>query len=234
MTHPAFTITASGLRDLLGAVLPFADDGSFPQLSSIWLRGHGDYVTATATDRYRLGITRVQVSAPASLAAVLPATSARQILSIFKATRTANPELTLTFEPSRVTVETSGGMDLLDARIGFPLLDSEYPGGSALKVLRDASEAEPGPIANVGFNPHFLADFRHLVSRGGPPMVIRQGVAAEGQRAKALFVAVGDDFRGVLMSLTRTDETTTDLSGSWEALVADVPKKSAARTKKAS
>jgi len=217
MTHPTFTTTAKGLRGLLAPVIPFADKGdSLPVLQAILLRGHGDYVTALATDRYRLGIQRAKVTAPETLHAIVPLTTVRQVLAIFKASRSHDPELTLTFEPHKVTVDTTGGMDLLDARISFPLLDAEYP--KALKTIREAAAVTATePVGEIGFNPTFLADFRH-VATSAEPMVMRI-VGAN----RAAIVSIGEDFRGVIMPTRRADEhaMTTGLDGSWAALVAE-------------
>jgi hypothetical protein len=237
MPHPSITLTARDLRDLLTPVIPFTDKGfTLPLLECVWLRGHGEYVTAVATDRYRLGVKRAKVTAP-EFEAFLPRDTFKRVLEIFKPTQTHDPELTLVFEPERVTVNTTGGLGLLDASIGFPLYtapDATKVFGSVLSVLRDAESAKLAPF-NVALNPHFLADFRHIAARN-EPVTIRGGQKKDGDTLGPLFISIGDDFRAALMPVRLESGNTTGLSGDWAALVADKPAPKPAarkRTKKA-
>lgn len=111
------TMKASELRDLLGDVLPFVDRGDvLPLLECVHIDGHGDHITAAATDRYTLGIRRLNVATPKTLHANITAAVARQIMSTFKPSRRNDLPLTLAFADDRVTVESGGALDglLLD------------------------------------------------------------------------------------------------------------------------
>src|SRR5574337_212498 len=97
MAH-SVTMRTTELRRLLRSVSVFADQSksALPVLNAVLLRGHGDYITATATDRYRLACQRVR---PESLAqevseeihALLPLVSVKAILQAFKSTRRSDP-----------------------------------------------------------------------------------------------------------------------------------------------
>ena len=196
------SLTARDLRDLLAPVLPFADGGNWlPVLNSVRLRGHGDYVTALATDRYKAAVKRAEIEAPDGFQALLPVSTVKSILSTFKPTRTHNADLTLTFGEDRVSVQTDALADgLFDASIGYALCPGEYPRVSAL--FFGSADAEPVPLENYFLNPHFLAVFAKAAT-SGDPMRVHVGKPEDG-RDGVLFVSIGDDFRGLLMPARAT------------------------------
>lgn len=61
-TDDAFEIPASTLRFLLTTTIPLASaDTTLPAINAVMLRRQGNYLTATATDRYVMGKARVLV-----------------------------------------------------------------------------------------------------------------------------------------------------------------------------
>ena len=220
-------INATTLRDLLAPVLPFADKGdTLPVLEAVHVRGHDKWLTAVATDRYRLGFKRVAADAPAGLDVLIPSSSVRAILATFKPTRSLNPELTLTFDTNtnRVAVESGAlGDSLFDARMSFGLLGAEYPKIST--VFLDSADAEPCPFPDGhGLNPHFLADL-HKVSGDSTPMRLRMSARKDGSPG-ALLISIGDDFRAAIMPARMTDSAGAEpiFDESWRALLVPVPK----------
>lgn len=124
---PSITLTARDLADLTNPVAPHASkDDTMPLLCSVFLRVRGGYVTAIATDRYRMALKRAKptvntepprnarplatpapgtseddpepVPLAADFAAVVPVAVLTQVLRMFKPTRYADPVLTLTVE----------------------------------------------------------------------------------------------------------------------------------------
>lgn len=154
------TLTASQLHALLGDVLPFVDTGQgLPVLECVHLDGHGDHLTAGATDRYTLGVRKLDVPAPKTLHVNIDRRVARQIMSTFKPRRSDDPTLTLSFSEGRVTVEAGGALDglLLDARMSFSLYVGDYPriGG----ILEKEETLGDGSMT---LSAEFLSRFKHL------------------------------------------------------------------------
>lgn len=201
------TLNASALRSLIGDVIPFADSDkwSLPILNTVHLLGHGDRITATATDRYVVGVKRAQIKAPVTLDAMIPLDAARRILTMFKASRKADPLLDLKFTDTQVTVETGAAFDglALDARVSFALQHGEYP---PLRGVFESCSGIPGE-GSIGLNPPKVAQFKHL----GPGLAYH--VNGEGSPV----IVRGKDFLGAIMPLCefiRADQawTTRDLS----------------------
>lgn len=200
---------ASEFRDLVSPVMPLADQGwsALPILNAVLIEGHGPYLTATATDRYRLGVQRHRLTAP-GFHAIVDLRSLRAVLSIFKATRKANPELSITAGEGKLTVESTG-LDIggITGSLSWSLVNGEYP--KVMSVIRDANEAtETGTLT---LNPSLLADFK-AAQRSGDAMVLR------GAPGKAVFVQIGPNFVGAIMPM-RHDHGIAEPDVDWVALL---------------
>lgn len=194
----AVTITASDFHRLVGAVLPLADRGtSLPVLGAVLLRGHGEWLSATATDRYRAGMARHKVAAPEGWQAVVPVPALRMLLGTFKPTRRDDPALILTVEGDTLSVSTEGLAGTVGGVMRYRVLDTEYP-KSIDGILRNALDEETALPPGSFVNPSFLADFR-LAARG-EPMRMSARVSNDGSPPH-LVVRVGNHFVGVLMGV---------------------------------
>jgi hypothetical protein len=221
MTHK-ITITARGLRDLLAPVMPLADQKGWtlPILGAVRLRGHGDQLTATATDRYRLGICRAAIEAPAELDAVVPLATAKAILGMFKATRDFDPELVLEFNGDHlapvVHVTTGGFGEIEGARVGFRLLAGEYP-----KVDAILAEAFTGDlVAGTATNAKFLGDFAAAVRQGEPLRLY-----SSGKPNRPIGVTVGDYFLGAIMPVRVASEDDVAALTPWSFMLGETTPK---------
>ena len=108
MSAASITLTARELTALVAPVLPHASrDWTLPLLASIRVRSAGPWVTAIATDRYRIGMQRVRpADAPEpGFDVAIPLGVLARIRTIFKATRAHDPALTLRQEGDVVRVE---------------------------------------------------------------------------------------------------------------------------------
>ena len=209
-------VAASDLRDLLTAVLPHAARDGLPILNTIHLQGHGEWLTATATDRHTFGIARAKLPAPVGLTAALPVSSARAVLAAFKPTRTSDPELALGFGPETLTVETHGLAVCIDARITYQLTPGRYPDLFTLAH----NPAEPAEWAGVHVNPSFMARFAAAQREGEPMRIIPAGLG------RPVTVTVGDRFYGAIMPVNYPgDESPAALHAQWAALFPPAPKK---------
>lgn len=219
MTTHTVALKASDLHRLVKPVLPFADRGpTIPVLQGVRVVAVDGYLTAAATDRYRMGMQRVAVPGlTPGIAATISARSLRQILALFKPTRGEDPELTLTFDDTTVSVAGAATLDgFLSATAEWALTPGDYPKLS--NALRDSFTAEPvgDPAASHAVNAHLLADFRHAVTGGEPLVVTLNGPE------RPIAVRVGEDFIGLLMP-KRASTTPRELDPSWVAILTPEP-----------
>ncbi len=211
----SLTIRASELHQLLGRVVPFADSGdTLPILKAVHVTGHGDYIVAAATDRYTLGVSRLHTPCDRSLDVMIPVVAAKKILSLFKATRTDDPDVALTF--TRETVTVTGGSvfaELLAAApvFVFRLEVGKYPQIGQLLTPEASDSAQP-----IHLNPTLLARFQKCVGRGEPITMRDTG--------RQVLVDIGEDFRGAIMQMHSDEKERpdwallTDLSPADEAV----------------
>ena len=229
------TLTATQLRDLVTPVIPHASkDQTLPSLCAVRIRSAGQYVTAIATDRYRIGFQRVTLSDPpaeAGFDALVSVAVLKRILGIFRPTRWHNPALRLTVEGLRLTVgvadtldEPRGALDasgMVGATLTFNVIDADYP--KIDRLIREALEAKPDEAAMAAvFNPEFLADFRI-----GQPRHEPMRITATGGPARPWLIRIGDDFIGLLVPVRFGGDHTTvqQDTTSWLGLL-DVPAES--------
>lgn len=208
------TITGSQFRDLVAPVMPFAAAGKFtmPLLEAVHVVSRGGYLLATATDHYRVGVKRVKSDAT-GIDVVIPIASLKSILGTFKPTRKLDPELTLTFDGDTVRVTAGSiGVDIANAAISYRTLDAKYPKIGRVVVKANAERTESP--ANHTLNPNLLADFAK-VRRDAEPMRITTNAANE-----PVGIAIGDDFRGAIMTVRWADDQNGCLDG-WTELLTE-------------
>jgi len=174
------TLAVNDLRDLLSAVVPFAcDDGMLPVLCSVRLRARGKWLVADATDRFRIGVKRIENDDDGTwpdFEAVIPLTAVKSMLHLFRPARSGPlTEIVLTVDDDVMTVEGKGAYVLFDQAImRYHLEPAEYPNLDSLVAKELARPADQGSTA-VGLNPRFLSDYKHL---GREPIQVRIGAAS--------------------------------------------------------
>lgn len=204
----SLTITARQLRNLVTPIYPHAGaDGTYPVLEHIRIWTTKGHVCAWATDRFTFGITRDELDgAEPGFETFLTVATLKQILTIFKTTRTADPVLTIeSHGDNTVTVEAADGLfDSVFASARLEVNAGAYvvgqaAGGNGPHIvypdLRKLVEAADGlePDGNlVAFNPSLMARFA-AAQRHGDPLVAR------AHPRKLTLVACGDHFLGGLM-----------------------------------
>jgi len=232
----SITLTATQLRDLVTPVIPHASkDQTLPSLCAVRIRSAGQYVTAIATDRYRIGFQRVTLTEPPAegggFDAAVPVAVLKRIMGVFRPTRWHNPVLELAVDGERLrvsladtmteqTVGTSGDVDgLAGASLTFALHSGDFPYPALDRLVREALEGVPDEAAMTAvFNPEFLADFRI-----GQPRHEPMRITATGGPARPWLIRVGDDFIGLLVPVRYGDHTTVpEDTPSWLGLL-DVP-----------
>jgi len=199
-------LNASQFRFLVAPVIPLAEKTTWtlPILSAVLIEGEGQYLTATATDRYRAGVQRIKVDVDVSgFTALVSIRSLRSILSIFKTTRKFNPELTFTVTDTTFAVEAVGTMSMdtgfVSGSMAWPLVDGKYPKVRGIIADAQARAAEGDYL----MNPAFLADFQSA-QHHGEPMLMR------GTPGHPIFVQIGADFVGAIMQPRSKDAPVFD------------------------
>ncbi|KAB2809233.1 hypothetical protein F9L07_19525 [Pimelobacter simplex] len=199
-------ITASQFAELVRPVLPLAcGDDMLPVLNAVLIETDGKWLSATTTDRFRLGIKRVQKYATdddpsvewPEFRALVPLRAVRSMLTTFKPRRgSAFASLLLTVEDDRLIVEGAGTFDLFDSsRIVHHLQVGEFPKTrSLIHAALEAPTADRAPEFAV--NPAFLADFKACGSRG---LRVLTGASRADGKPGAIVVTDDNGFIGMLM-----------------------------------
>lgn len=206
------SIAASDFHRLVKAVIPLADRGvALPVLNAVWLRGHGQWISATATDRYRVGVKRVKCEAPEGWQALIPLSALRSLLATFKPSLRNDPTLTLTPDGTRLAVSVAGldsWADITGGTLHFRLDEGQYPKSIDDLLAGYAAASDPLPDG-AAFNPHFLADFK-AASEGGEPMRLGSDRILGNGKPNALVVRIGDHFIGAVIGARIVDAERPD------------------------
>lgn len=208
-------VTAAALRALLIPVLPFAATAAeLPVLNAIRLRGNGDVLTATATDRFRLGVTRIPVEPTGWFETLLSVADAKRLLAWFKPQRGIEGMLRLTVTDNTLRVEATDvlAFGVSAASVEFLRVPGTYP--SVESLVAKALQAPQG-TEGLAFNPVLLAPFAKV------PGTLRVKPGA-GMSQPTVFE--GENFIGLLMHRRTADEA--PLGASWGSLFGitdDVP-----------
>lgn len=205
---PSAVIRASTLRELLEAIVGFADGPAAPDvLASVRIRTTPDeQIVLAATDRYRIGVLRDEhIRDHVGVIDVLVHRTAVEALIDWLPDREqdedGNAWATLRRSGGRFSVQlTNQSRYATDFTPAFSVATvvASYP--PVERLVRQIAEQEPGITQAVGFNPRFLADFAKV---GRPGDQIRFW---GGDPAKGMAFAVGDYFIGALMPVRHYDE----------------------------
>ncbi|MGW8565696.1 hypothetical protein [Isoptericola sp. NPDC055881] len=225
-TNPTLTISAKELGALVAPVIPHAERGSAFStqiLEAVLVRKAGEYVTALATDRYKIGFQRLAISdtvqADDGFRAAIPVVAIKHIRTVFRATKVHNPVLRLTVEGDQLHVEIADGFDtergaITGASLRFALAGGEYPRVDHL--VREALEAKPPAEAMaMNVNPNFLAEFRI-----GQPLHTPITITPTRHPNSPWLVRVGADFVGLIVPVRFAGEgEETSRKDEWLALL---------------
>lgn len=210
------TVDLNALRTILAAAVPFAgDDNSFPVLNTVLLEGKGKWLVATATDRYALGKSRTAVEGVDGFRALVKLADAKHILKTFTAARGTGlaTSVSLAVEdrtettPAKLTIDREEGLfaDAESLTATYLLVDGEFPKVEGLfHKWQPATERAGG-----GFNPGYLARFKHVTNQPGEP--IRLTI---GNDRGLTVVQAGNYFLGAIMPVRLTEVSPlADLAG---------------------
>lgn len=227
MSAPSFEITAKQFAQLVRPVVPLAAaDGMLPILNAVHFYSAGDYLVASATDRFRLGIHRRRLDGapPVDLKFGLSLASISRIGQIFRGPRTFDPVLRFSIEDGLARVSQTGGLEgIVEASVAFPLVDGEFP--NLPKIITNGLDSDMERADTVGVNSAFLADFQHAVTDATPLVIRMGGTDLDKASTRPLILTAGEDFIGLLMPVrfepTEHSRTLTD----WQTFLDPKPKR---------
>lgn len=195
------TLKAKALFTVLSDALLFTSPVSarLPFLEAVRLEFGGGQLTAAATDRFVLGVSRVDYTGE-RFAMMLAGDDAKTLVRIAK---TAKRDEDL----REVTVEVA------DADALLPEVTFRFSTGESMRVrgadftfpkwrhLVPADTSRMGRIAGMGYDPARLLKFTKVrpdEAGAGAPMVVFPSVTSEG-RPGPTAIRIGEHFMGVLM-----------------------------------
>ena len=165
-------VEGESLRELLeGALTHTHKDKSLPALHAVMLEGEGGYLTARATDRYRLIVGKIEVLEGELTSSLVSVTDIKRIVALSKESKISN-KVSFNLVGDLLTVSVNGNS------LTLTLVDANYP-PSFDALLNKERRAELGEI---NFNPAFMADYAKIAGKGnavrvefmgeGKPMMI--------------------------------------------------------------
>ena len=175
-------VEGESLKELLeGALTHTHKDKSLPALHAVMIEGEGGYLTARATDRYRLIVGKIEVIAGDLSASLISVPDIKSIITLIKNNK-----------GSKVTLKRLGNYFNIranESNVSIILVDAGFP-PSFNDLLNKPERLQLGEI---NFNPAFMADYAKIAGKGnavrvefmglGKPMIIHLPVTKVEWRA---------------------------------------------------
>lgn len=186
------------VRILKEAALFAHNDRIIPVINAVHLEARGRELVAVATDRFVLGASKTELDEPGDFLAALSLRQVKSITQLAGAGRQCFSSVAVDADDKTVRVAFSSGETLT--------LPAEIERGAHhgwLKLLR--SEPDQPPSKAMDLNPQLVAKFASL--QGGRAARMRMHFCGH---TKAIRVAVGDTFVGLVMPVRMPDEVSMD------------------------
>lgn len=190
-------VPAKDLVNLLAAVLPMASTDKFvPMLCAVRLEVRGNYLIATATDRYVAGMARTFISGDGDLTPWVGLVDGPDIKAIITEARkikvgAALAELTVA---NGKLVFGAYGQEIRTARF----VDDAYPRVELL--FEKALAIQAGRTRPAGVNPDLVTKFSAIAKSTGQRCIDYW----LDNKAETIAVTCGDDFIGIIMGIRLT------------------------------
>lgn len=192
---PAPIAYSRDLTTVIGEVLPHASkDGTLPVLNAVLLRAEGGVLTASATDRYTLGVSTIGWQGADIPASVLGLDDAVELLRILKgrAGRTG-PGEPLTVKASKTAI----AFEIPGLTVTYELRKGSFPDFAALLAKERPAGDKPG--VQIALDPDFLARFKAARRSSREP--VHLNIAGSSREPAMVLVKVGKHFTGAIMSV---------------------------------
>jgi DNA polymerase III sliding clamp (beta) subunit (PCNA family) len=187
----ALEVEGDSLRELLeGAITHAHKDKDLPALNAVMLEGEGGYLTARATDRYRLIVGKIEVIEGELTASLISLSDIKRIVALAKEGKISN-KVTFNRIGDLLTVSAGGNS------ITLTIVDAHYP---PFNDIFDKGEVTA--IDTIAFNPVFFSDYSKIVGKG-----VQVKVTFNGENKPITIGLLGDkvEWRALLMPMRYTD-----------------------------
>lgn len=188
----ALEVEGESLRELLeGAITHTHKDKDLPALNAVMLEGEGGYLTARATDRYRLIVGKIEVMEGDLTASLVSLTDIKRIVALAKEGKISN-KVTFNRIGDLLTVSAGGNS------LTLTLVEANYP-PSFDDLL---NKGEVSALDTIAFNPVFFSDYAKIVGKG-----VQVKVTFKGENMPITIGLLGDkvEWRALLMPMRFKD-----------------------------
>ena len=188
----ALEVEGDSLRELLeGAITHAHKDKDLLALNAVMLEGEGGYLTARATDRYRLIVGKIEVIEGELTASLVSLSDIKRIVALAKEGKISN-KVTFNRIGDLLTVSAGGNS------LTLTIVEANYP-PSFDDLL---NKGEVTALETIAFNPAFFSDYSKIVGKG-----VQVKVTFNGENKPITIGLVGDkvEWRALLMPMRYTD-----------------------------
>jgi DNA polymerase III sliding clamp (beta) subunit (PCNA family) len=187
----ALEVEGDSLRELLeGAITHAHKDKDLPALNAVMLEGEGGYLTARATDRYRLIVGKIEVREGELTASLVSLSDIKRIVALAKEGKISN-KVTFNRIGDLLTVSVNG------SAITLTIVDAHYPSFDDV-----FNKGEVTALDTIAFNPSYFSDYSKIVGKG-----VQVKVTFNGENKPITIGLVGDkvEWKGLLMPMRYKD-----------------------------
>lgn len=188
----ALEVEGESLRELLEGALTHAHkDKDLLALNAVMLEAEGGYLTARATDRYRLIVGKIEVIEGELSPSLVSLSDIKRIVALSKDYRLSG-RVSLNRIGDLLTVSVNGNS------ITLTIVEAHYP-PSFDDLL---NKGEVTAIETIAFNPAFFADYAKIVGKG-----VQVKVTFNGENKPITIGLVGDkvEWKALLMPMRFKD-----------------------------
>lgn len=184
----ALEVEGESVRELLeGAITHAHKDKDLPALNAVMLEGEGGYLTARATDRYRLIVGKIEVIEGELSPSLVSLSDIKRIVALSKEAKVSN-KVSLNRIGDLLTVSAGGNS------LTITIVEANYP-PSFDDLL---NKGEVSAIDTIAFNPSYFSDYAKIVGKG-----VQVKVTFKGENMPITIGLVGDkvEWKALLMPM---------------------------------
>lgn len=188
----ALEVEGESLRELLeGAITHAHKDKDLPALNAVMLEGEGGYLTARATDRYRLIVGKIEVMEGELTASLVSLSDIKRIVALAKEGKISN-KVTFNRIGDLLTVSAGGNS------LTLTLVEANYPPNFDDLL----NKGEVTALDSIAFNPVFFSDYAKIVGKG-----VQVKVTFKGENMPITIGLLGDkvEWKALLMPMRFKD-----------------------------
>ena len=187
----ALEVEGESLRELLeGAITHAHKDKDLPALNAVMLEAEGGYLTARATDRYRLIVGKIEVMEGELSPSLISLSDIKRIVALAKEGKISN-KVTFNRIGDLLTVSAGGNsLTLTIVEANYPPFDDVF------------NKGEVTALDTIAFNPAFFSDYSKIVGKG-----VQVKVTFNGENKPITIGLLGDkvEWRALLMPMRFKD-----------------------------